>query len=174
MWLNSNDFSNNYKQFLTVQDLMNFRSARGCGCQSSKIHMAGQFSSCSATFLLALFECPHLHNLHWKARFLYFSAFPFFLRRIPNSSTCSTTQKKIINSTQSTSKRYFSGSSSKVGAIAIKSFSIFHYVCEIYTGTIALLIFQLIHVIFLTLSLNTSWLNYFFHFIGRFMTYIWG
>ena len=49
--------------------------------------MAGQFSSCSATFLLALFECPHLHNLHWKVRFLYFSAFPFFLRRIPNSST---------------------------------------------------------------------------------------
>ena len=30
---------------------------------------------------------PHLHNLHWKVRFLYFSAFPFFLRRIPNSST---------------------------------------------------------------------------------------
>ena len=87
MWLNSNDFSNNYKQFLTVQDFTNFRSAKGCGCQSSKIHMAGQFSSCSATFLLALFECPHLHNLHWKARFLYFSAFPFFLRRIPNSST---------------------------------------------------------------------------------------
>ena len=30
---------------------------------------------------------PNLHNLHWKVRFLYFSAFPFFLRRIPNSST---------------------------------------------------------------------------------------
>ena len=120
MWLNSNDFSNNYKQFLPAQDFTNFSSARGCGCQSSKIHIAGQFSSWSATFLLALFECPHLHNLHWKAPFLYLSAFPFFLRRIPNSSTCSTTQKKIINSTQSTSKRYFSGSSSKVDEFEIR------------------------------------------------------
>ena len=88
MWLNSNDFSNNYKQVLTVQDFTNFRSARSCGCQSSKIHIIGQVSPWwSATLLLALFECPHLHNLHWKVRFLYFSAFPFFLRRIPNSST---------------------------------------------------------------------------------------
>ena len=35
--------------------------------------------------------------LHWKARLLYFSAFPFFLRRIPKSSTCSTRKEGLLS-----------------------------------------------------------------------------
>ena len=37
----------------------------------------------------------HLHNLHWNARFLYFSAFPFFLLLIAKSSTDSTSDPLI-------------------------------------------------------------------------------
>ena len=45
--------------------------------------------------MLALFESPHLHILHWKARLLYFSAFSFFLGQIPKSSNCSTRKEGL-------------------------------------------------------------------------------
>ena len=87
MWLYSNDFSNNHKKSLKVQDFTNFRYVSGFGSQYSKIHITGQFFSWYDTFSRVLFGYLHLYNLHWKVCFLYFSTFPGFLRRIPNSST---------------------------------------------------------------------------------------
>ena len=80
----------NCKVSVRFQDSTNFISSQGFSCHFSKIQQAGHSFTCSLTFSFALLECSHLHNLHWKARFLYYSGFPFFPLRIPKWPTGST------------------------------------------------------------------------------------
>ena len=89
----------NFKILVRFQDFTNFISSQGFSCHFSKIQRAGHSFTCSVTFSFALLECPHLHNLHWKAHFLHYSAFSFFLLRIPKWSTgsTSTTQNPTVN-----------------------------------------------------------------------------
>ena len=111
------------RHILRTQDFTNFRLAKGCGYQTWKIQYAGKSSSCSATLSLDLLECPHLHSEHWYARLSYFSAFPFFLRRIPKSSTSSTSKGENLTNNLEYLKLIFSGSCSKAGAISIRLLS---------------------------------------------------
>ena len=89
----------NFKVLVIFQEFTNLRCSKGFGFHFSKLQRAGHSFTCSFTFSLALLERPHLHNLHWKASFLYFSTFPFFLLRIPKSSigSTSTTENPIVN-----------------------------------------------------------------------------
>ena len=89
----------NFKVSVRFQDFTNFISSQGFSCHFSEIQRAGHSFTCSLTFSFALLECPHLHNLHWKANFLHYSAFSFFLLRIPKWSTgsTSTTQNPTVN-----------------------------------------------------------------------------
>ena len=89
------DFHFLIDKFYKYQHFTNFSSSKGRGSHFLKIYNVGQSSLCFCTFSLALFECPHLHNWHWKNRFLYFAAFPFFLRRIPNHENINDVQPFI-------------------------------------------------------------------------------
>ena len=64
----------NCKVSVRFQDFTNFRSSQGFSSHFSKIQRAEHSFTCSLTFSFALLECPHFHNLHWKARFLWYSA----------------------------------------------------------------------------------------------------
>ena len=64
----------NFKVSVRFQDFTNFRSSQGFSSHFSKIQRAEHSFTCSLTFSFALLECPHFHNLHWKARFLWYSA----------------------------------------------------------------------------------------------------
>ena len=88
----------NFKVSVRFQDFTNFRSSQGFSCHFSKTQRFEHSFTCSLTFSFALLECPHFHNLHWKARFLWYSAFPFLLR-IPKWSTgsTSTTQNPTVD-----------------------------------------------------------------------------
>ena len=63
-----------FQSFNKIQDFTNFRSSQGFSSHFSKIQRAEHSFTCSLTFSFALLECPHFHNLHWKARFLWYSA----------------------------------------------------------------------------------------------------
>ena len=74
-------FYSNYKQFSTIQDFTNFKFAKYCGCQSSKIHIAGQLCFLSHNWCIRL-KFAQLFQFQWKVCVLYMGeiVFYFYLR----------------------------------------------------------------------------------------------